>query len=276
MTMDDMNTMPSGDTPLMWLTRGRVLYAGLVGRLSVRRLGGLTIYLSREAPIRMSLADGPWESGHLFVVPPYMPHRITSDDRHVIDFVVEPERLEPRTLPEVIRGRVGRVDGMTFVTQVRQTVAWLERHASTLPIDDAAFDHLFFGGELPGRPTLDPRIVRVLDDIAADPCTSISAETYARRECLSFSRFVHLFKDEVGVPLRTFRTWKRARGLLRHVTQEANLADIAQHAGYPDSAHFSRSVRQVFGMTPSAMFAGSRRLRLHGGEPLDARMRRHA
>jgi transcriptional regulator GlxA family with amidase domain len=71
------------------------------------------------------------------------------------------------------------------------------------------------------------------------------------------------------VPLRTFRNWKRARSLLNYVTQDANLADIAQQTGYPDAAHFSHSIRRVFGLQPREMFAGSRRLSLHA-KPCDS------
>ena len=88
------------------------------------------------------------------------------------------------------------------------------------------------------------------------------------RECaasvhLSFSRFLHLFKQETGMAFRAFRAWKRARSLLRYVRQTATLTDIALEAGYPDSTHFSHSIRQVYGLKPSDILAGSRRLALH-------------
>jgi AraC-like DNA-binding protein len=92
-----------------------------------------------------------------------------------------------------------------------------------------------------------------------------SAERLAEESHLSFSRFVHLFKEEVGVPLRTVRSWKRARSWLRYVTQDANLTDIAYRTGYPDSAHFSRTVRQMFGLQPKDIAAGCRGLSLLSG-----------
>ena len=47
-------------------------------------------------------------------------------------------------------------------------------------------------------------------------------------------------------------------------TQDANLANIALDVGYPDSTHFSHSVRQVYGLTPKSIFAGCRKLALYG------------
>jgi AraC-like DNA-binding protein len=67
----------------------------------------------------------------------------------------------------------------------------------------------------------------------------------------------------VGVAFRSFRTWKRARNLLHYVKSDSNLAHIALETGYADSTHLSHSIRQVFGLKPKDILAGSRRLVVH-------------
>ena len=47
------------------------------------------------------------------------------------------------------------------------------------------------------------------------------------------------------------------------VPADASLTDIALTAGYPDSTHFSHSIRQFYGLKPSDILAGSRRIALH-------------
>ena len=122
----------------------------------------------------------------------------------------------------------------------------------------------FFGAVLKPR-TFDARIREVVDRINADLLPSPRRpKAWTRRAVhLSFSRFLHLFKQETGVTFRAFRAWKRARSLLRHVRQTTTLTDIALDTGYPDSTHFSHSIRQVYGLRPSDILAGSRRLALH-------------
>ena len=68
-------------------------------------------------------------------------------------------------------------------------------------------------------------------------------------------------RDRLTLP-RSFRTWHRARSLLYYVRQNSNLTDIALDAGYPDSTHFSHSIRQVYGLTPKSIIAGCRDLAL--------------
>ena len=114
---------------------------------------------------------------------------------------------------------------------------------------------------------IDARINRVLEDIRNDPSRNITAQACAEAVGLSFSRFLHLFKAEVGTPFRSLRTWKRARSLLHHVTRDTNLLQVALDAGYPDSTHFSHSIRQVYGLKPGDVFAGSRQLTVLGDSP---------
>ena len=255
----------------MWITPGRVFYGGLLGAPSLRRLGSWTLYFSTDAPLQLCIdGDARWHEGWLAVVPPYRPHRLASAGRDVCDILIEPETMDAARLEDPLRA-VLKDEGILDMAQpgVRGLVERLraahERLASQLdplPAADAAFDNFVFGTALP-EPPLDPRILGVLEILKDNDALDRSAQELADQTQLSFHRFLHLFKDEVGVPLRTFRSWKRARSWLQHVTEDASLTAIAHRIGYPDSAHFSRSVRQVFGLQPKDVIAGCRRLALH-------------
>jgi AraC-like DNA-binding protein len=273
----------------MWITPARIFYAGLLGSPSVRRLGAWTIYFTCDAPLRLALVEGPegierWQEGELAIVPPYRQHRVGSQGRRLPDVLIEPESIDTGRLEDPLRDLL-RGDGGVFnashlgaarlLSRLREAHDRLASGAGPLPTEDADFDKLVFGGPLPLR-SLDPRIARVLALLAEPDASTISAESMADAVHLSFFRFVHLFKDEVGVPLRTFRSWKRARNWLRYVTQGSNLTEIAHHTGYPDSAHFSRSIRQFFGQQPKDVMAGSRRLALHGERQVAAGQGRKA
>lgn len=123
------------------------------------------------------------------------------------------------------------------------------------------FDQEFFGGPLPRRP-LDARIGLVVDQIKRHIGEDHSAAECAKLASLSQSRFLHLFRAEVGASLRTYRAWQRARSILYRVTEGASLLDVALDVGYGDAAHFSHAIRTVYGLTPRAIFSGSRRLAL--------------
>ena len=250
----------------MWITPGRVLYSGLLGRLSQRKIGSIIVYIAQQSPLRVSIDGGDWEQGDLLVVPAYLPHRIVCDEKTITDILIEPETVQHAGLPDFLRDRRGAVQAPAFVAHVQAVLAQLRTqayaHTAAFPPHDAEFDQRLFGAVLAAG-QMDPRIQHVLADVEADPGGSTSAAEYAARAGLSTSPFVHLFREQVGVPIRTLRMWKRARSLLRYVSQSVNMAEIAQLAGYPDSSHFSHSIRAVFGMSPKDMFEGSRGIDLH-------------
>ena len=264
-----------GGNRLMWLTTQRVFYAGLLGPVGARVLGGWGVYVSTSAadPIRVCIGGGAWQGGELLVVPPQVPHRVESPNPLVLNLLIETESVDPARLPAFLQ-QCGRVEAPDFVGRVRGMHARLLAASGRESFDGFDFDLLFFGQPLAPRP-LDARIARVIERLNADPSQSASAQECAGWVHLSFSRFLHLFKDEVGLPFRTFRAWKRARSLLRHVHQSSTLTDIALDTGYPDATHFSHSIRQVYGLRPSEILAGSRRLALHDDDAAAARATRH-
>jgi len=247
----------------MWLTPQRVFYAGLLGAAGERSLGGHAVYVSPAGlPNRIQLGGGAWQSGELIVVPPQVPHRIESAGPLVLNLLIEAETVDAAALPRWLLG-CGPIDAPEALRRVRTAHAHLaDLPAARAGFDGLAFDALFFGATLAPR-ALDPRVQRAIDRIVADPASTLSAQACAADAGLSFSRFLHLFKAQTGAPFRAFRAWKRARSLLRYVRHTSSLTDIALDAGYPDSTHFSHSIRQVYGLTPSDIVAGSRRLRLH-------------
>ena len=245
---------------LMWITPDRVFYAGLLGAPAMHTKGALVIYVAVEAPLRIRIDGGDWQTTEVAVVPPYVPYQIASDGRHVLDILVEPETLDMDLLPDLLRAR-GAVQAPEFAARVRRSHAQMVLAGRALDLQPGDFDRMFFGQTLATR-SLDSRIASVLEKIKRNPTEQATAEACAANVKLSFSRFLHLFKEEVGAPFRTFRTWKRARSLLHHVNSDSNLVYVALDIGYPDSTHFSHSIRQLYGLKPKDIFAGSRKLRI--------------
>ena len=71
---------------------------------------------------------------------------------------------------------------------------------------------------------------------------------------ISPSRLIHLFREQVGVPIRRFTLWSRLRQVVRLAIDGATLTEAAHAAGFSDAAHMSNTFRQMFGFAPSALF----------------------
>ena len=257
---------PQPASGLMWITADRVFYVGLLGAPSVRTMGSLIVYVAEAgSTIRIRIDGGDWVSTEMAVVPPYVSHQVLSDARLINVLNIEAETLDSEALPPELRGR-GAVSAPAFVQLVQRRQRELLQQGQAVDLLKLGFDQVFFGAALAPR-RIDPRIAAVLERIKRDPSAPAIAQECAAMAHLSFSRFLHLFKQEVGAPFRSFRTWKRARSLLHYVNRETNLAHVALDTGYPDSTHFSHSIRQVYGLKPRDIFAGSRRLAMYDDAP---------
>ena len=104
----------------------------------------------------------------------------------------------------------------------------------------------------------DARIAAALARMRDDPCASHALADLARHAKLSPSRFLHLFKEVTGVPLRRYRIWNRIGAAAAAIAQGASLTEAAHAAGFASSAHFSSAFRDMFGMMPSDLFARMR------------------
>ena len=79
-----------------------------------------------------------------------------------------------------------------------------------------------------------------------------SAAELARGVGLSSERLRHLFKEQMGLPMRRYVQWLR---LLRALTQAlggASMTQAAVDAGFADAAHLTRTSRRMFGLPPTA------------------------
>lgn len=236
----------------------RVVYRGLLGAPSRRLAGAVAVYVADHQPFSLRLPAGERRSLEVAVVPPNVAHEIRSADRLIGVMLIEPESVDPCAL-KYISAALSCDCGPAERHALREAFRrWVRvRHDAVTTTDE--IDGFFFGRRLPPR-KLDPRIDRAVHLVRANHGEPIFAATCADVAGLSFSRFVHLFKDQIGLTFRTYCAWKRARAILPHVAEDSSLTQLAMSIGYADSAHFSRSIRRIFGLRPKDIVAGSRSL----------------
>jgi AraC-like DNA-binding protein len=105
--------------------------------------------------------------------------------------------------------------------------------------------------------TADRRIAIAIDGLLRVPTLEADTATLAARAGLSVSRFQHLFKATTGVTVRRFRLWARMRRAIAMAIAGATITHAALEAGFSSPAHFSAAFREMFGMAPTQLLAGT-------------------
>jgi len=116
----------------------------------------------------------------------------------------------------------------------------------------------------------DKRIAKVLLEIERRPDDFPSLQDAAAISCLSPSRFRARFVDELGLPYRRFRLWRRMAAAVRAVAKGSNLTEAAFQAGFSSAAHFSSTFKQMFGISASQVLAMGVRIDVSEDGHLDA------
>ena len=269
-----MDDRPNSSGHLMLITPERVFYAGLLGRPRERCPGAFHVYVALRGGLWLATADGREAYGELVAVAPNVRHTIASDHRSAICVTIEPESVRDGTFEEWER-RLQGIERDFFAHRIRLAYETLLTRQCRTDIDSAEFDRMCFGEALQRR-KLDPRVVRAIARIGRFSGERVTADICAAEAGLSASRFLHLFKQETGISFRSFRAWKRARHLLHFANQDLNLAHLAQDIGYPDSTHFSHSIRRFYGLKPRAIFSGSRDLAIYSSGRTDSALTQEA
>lgn len=103
------------------------------------------------------------------------------------------------------------------------------------------------------EPRLDRRIAAVLEYLRTTPSPPPSIGTLARIAYLSESRLQHVFREQVGVPIRRYLLWHRYLTALSLMAEGSSVTDAAYAAGFADGAHLTRTAVRMNGFPPTEM-----------------------
>jgi AraC-like DNA-binding protein len=97
----------------------------------------------------------------------------------------------------------------------------------------------------------DPRILKAVNYIRNLEVKKASTKDIAEHAGLSESRLTHLFKKQIGIPIRKYLVWHRFNDAMYSVLSGKPLTYAAHEAEFADYAHLSRNFTSLFGYSIS-------------------------
>ncbi|MEU5883729.1 helix-turn-helix transcriptional regulator [Spirillospora sp. NPDC047279] len=214
---------------------GLLVYTGAVGTTGRHAHHSVQILIARRGEFVLGDAAGGRLGCRAAVVPPDVPHEVLDGVADALMVHLDPESAQGRELAS----RPAPHDA----------VAGWERAGATLgPAEDML-------GLLPARREIEvrhPAVARTLRRLPGRlEGPPIRLADLAREVNLSESRLSHLFREEVGLPIRPYVQWLRLQRAAELVMSGASVTEAAHGAGFADGAHLSRICKRMFGITPS-------------------------
>ena len=219
----------------------------------------LVIALDGEFLLRTSENEA-WRGFRSAIISPGQFHAIDGRNKRLALIVLVPEaKAAQPLLPIMNRKGISRIP-LAVVQNFLPIFADFEE----MPVEGVESEKIcqkmlkkIRNGEELLSAALDERVSHGIERLRSDAETHLSVGEIAARVELSESRFSHLFTEQIGVSMRRYQLWIRLRDAIHLLARGGSLTDTAHEAGFSDSAHLTRTFRQMLGIAPSALLKHS-------------------
>ena len=239
------DALPQTCRPTVWLWPGQALYAGPTLNLAPHSGSVWCFATGIGGPLTVTTSDGVTAEARSILIPPRRKHQLHCRGTGLVSCYLEPASARA----EACRARVSRWEGSIGVTHA------CEGELAVTPSDDDAAYRWLDTAAPDAHRTLDQRITAAARRIRDDPAAAPSAREMAAEAGLSESRFLHLFRDELGTSLRRYRIWARLVHAGTALAAGATLTEAAMKAGFASPSHLSDRFKSTFGLSASQLLS---------------------
>jgi AraC-like DNA-binding protein len=237
MTAEAAQALPQTCCPTVWLWPGQALYAGPGLNLAPHSGSVWCLAVGVDGPLTLT-TDGWQRSARSVLIPPRLKHHLNTHGGRMVSCYLEP----------------------TSRRQIRETGAD-ETQLAFMPTDDESACRWLDLAAPPVNRLIDPRIAEAARRLRDDPAATIPSRELARGAGLSESRFLHLFRDELGTSLRRYRLWVRLVHAGRAIAAGENLTTAAVESGFASPSHLADRFKTTFGLSATQLLGTGVRVR---------------
>jgi len=121
---------------------------------------------------------------------------------------------------------------------------------------------LMFLGAEQKTPAYDDRITELLSFLDECSCDDHAISQFAYKVALSPSRLSHLFKEQTGVPLKSYITLHQMERAFIGLLGGKSVTEAALNAGFDTPSHFAATTKRLMGMSASLSLKDSEFLKV--------------
>lgn len=254
----------------LYLWESRLLWATEESEHEPHAHLSTAIFLSLDGPFELQVGERSYSDVEAVVVRGNVLRSLRAPHPN-LQFNIEPDMPDHAPL----RAALGDADAVKIPASTYEHLRPRLREALARPLACTEAYRLFddvleavTAAHQQDAPPLDPRVAAVTRRLREELPERAEVSKLAADLDVSASWLMHLFKKELGLPIRQYLRYLKIRKAACLVAAGWPLAEMSVAAGFSDQAHATRTVQRTYGLTPSH-FSGSTYIRT-----CDAELRR--
>jgi AraC-like DNA-binding protein len=243
MVLEVASPLPQTCYPSVWLWPGQALYAGPSLNLAPHSGSVWCLAVGVDRPLTVATPDGTTRDAHSVLIPPRLTHQLICHGGRLVSCYLEPTSDRARSCRRGFSEWAGDI-GIHHADEARLRF---------VPDDDQSARRWLDLAAPTAEHVIDPRIAFAANRIRTDPATTLSSRELAAEAGLSESRFLHLFRDELGTSLRRYRLWVRLVAAGAAISAGKNLTTAAVDSGFASPSHLADRFKATFGLSATQL-----------------------
>lgn len=239
----------------------QALFLGEAANTSLHASPAIKICVALNGEFRLKTNEnGIWQNFKSAIIAPGQFHAIDGQNNKLALIILVPEsRVAQPLIPIMNRKGISRIP-VGVVQNLFPIISEFEEF-NGVSVESEMICHRMLkkikNGEELLTSTIDERVSQSIEWLRAEQEKQVSVKEIAANVKLSESRFSHLFSKQLNIPVRRYLLWLRLRDAIHLLANDVSLTDTAYEAGFADSAHLTRTFRQMLGIAPSSLLKHS-------------------
>lgn len=219
----------------------------------------LQVFMSLSDALSISVGNEK-VTGKCVIVNKNVRHKFSCDNKLCLSILIEPSSSFAKELAKKIDGNY--LVCTSGIELIQHKAAALIDTDDRQEYADFIRDFAEYLGVKRNANVFDERISELLEILKDCDCYDHTIDNFAKSVCLSSSRLSHLFREQIGVPLKSYLMFHQLERAFTALLNGANITNAAMAAGFDSPSHFAATVKKWMGMPATSSIKDSEFLKV--------------
>ncbi|MGD9158384.1 MAG: AraC family transcriptional regulator [Desulfobacteraceae bacterium] len=231
---------------------GHALFLGTMAKSKLHSHHAIEIVIGNKKPVNLITENTNYED-YVLLIRSDIPHTVINAEKEMILIILDPDTdLAQKLAAEYL----ANTDVASL--NIKRDISVIDCYFSDPCIENAIgiYNSVIASLGITEKVNVDKdeRIVMAVDYIRNLEVKKCSTKEIADHVGLSEGRLTHLFKEQLGIPVRKYLLWLRIIDAMNVMIEGKSPTYAAHETEFADYAHLSRSFSTMFGYSVSTFF----------------------